>query len=71
MLKKKKIERWLLLTQKIDEYRNKLQNRIGKEFESLIKFVKGETEEIETDKEQTLKNFIKIIRPILKEALKI
>lgn len=59
-----------LLKQKIDEYRDKLRGDIGEGFESLLSFLKGKTENIKVDK-QTLKNFIKTVRPILKEALKI
>jgi len=61
---------YLLLKRKIDEYRDKLRGDIGEGFESLLSFLKGKTENIKVD-EQTLKNFIKAVRPILKEALKI
>ena len=69
-IEEEQIDRYPLLKQKIDEYKNELQNRIGEGFESLIKFLRGETEDIEVD-EETLKNFIKTVKPFLKEALKI
>jgi hypothetical protein len=64
------IDAYPLLRQKIDECKDKLQRMIGVGFESLIRFLKGEMEDIEAD-DQTLRNFIKTVRPILKETLKI
>ena len=64
------IDKYPLLTQKIYEYRNELQNKIGERFESIIAFLREEKETLETD-EETLRNFIKVIKPLLKEVLKI
>ncbi|OYT28495.1 MAG: hypothetical protein B6U95_04010 [Thermofilum sp. ex4484_82] len=69
-IEEEQIDEYPLLKQKIDEYRNELRSSIGEGFESLIKFLKEEIEDIEVD-EQTLKNFIKTVKPILKEALRI
>lgn len=64
------IDKYHLLKQKVDEYKKKLQNDIGEGFDSLIRFLKGETEDIEAD-EETLRNFIKVVKPFLKEMFKI
>jgi len=47
-----------------------LQKRIGIGFESLIRFLKGETEDIDANAE-TLINFIKTVKPLLKEVLRV
>lgn len=67
-VEEEQIDTYPLLVQKISEYRDELQKKIGKGFESLVEFLKGNIEDIEVD-EQTLKNFIKTVRPILKGAL--
>ena len=58
------------LKQKVEEYKTDLQRRIGIGFESLIRFLKGETEDIDADTE-TLINFIKTVKPLLKEVLRV
>ena len=58
------------LKQKVEEYKTDLQKRIGIGFESLIKFLKGETEDIDANAE-TLRNFIKTVKPLLKEVLRV
>jgi hypothetical protein len=67
-VQEEQIDKYPLLKQKIEKYRYELQNKIGEGFESLIRFLKEETENIEVD-EETLKNFIKTVKPFLKEAL--
>lgn len=69
-IKEEQIDNYLSLKQKIDEYKKDLQNKIGRGFESLIAFLKEEKEDIEIDIE-TLRNFIKTIKPLLKEVLKL
>lgn len=69
-IREEQIDKYILLKQKIREYREDLKKRIGRGFESLIRYLKGETEDIEAD-EETLKNFIKTIKPLLKEVLSI
>lgn len=58
------------LKQKVEEYKTDLQKRIGIGFESLIRFLKGETEDIDANAE-TLRNFIKTVKPLLKEVLRV
>jgi len=58
------------LKQKVDEYKTDLQKKIGIGFESLIRFLKGETEDIDANAE-TLINFIKTVKPLLKEVLRV
>lgn len=58
------------LKQKVEEYKTDLQKRIGIGFESLIRFLKGETEDIDANAE-TLINFIKTVKPLLKEVLRV
>jgi len=67
-VKEERIDEYPLLKRKIDEYRDELQNKVGKGFESLIRFLKGEAENLEAD-EETLRNFIKTVKPFLKEVL--
>lgn len=69
-VEEEQIDVYPLLRQKINECRDKLQHMVGEGFESLVGFLKGNIEDIEVD-EQTLKNFIKTVRPILREALRI
>ncbi len=69
-VKKEQIDAYPLLRQGIDEYRNDLQKKIGAESDSIIRFLRGETENIEAD-EQTLKSFIEVAKPFLKEVLEI
>ena len=69
-IEEEQIDKYPLLKQKVDECKKELGNKIGKGFESLMGFLKEETENIEAD-EETLKNFIKAVKPFLKEALEI
>ena len=69
-IEEEQIDKYPSLKQKIGEYKRDLQNEIGKGFESLLGFLKEETEDIETD-EETLRNFIKAVKPLLKEVLEI
>lgn len=69
-IKEEQIDKYPSLKQKTDEYKKDLQNKIGRGFESLIAFLEGETENIEAD-EETLRNFVKTIKPLLKEALEL
>ncbi len=64
------IDSFSLLKQKVNRYKTDLQEKIGSGFEALIKFLKGETENIDVDVE-TLKSFIKTIKPLLREVLRI
>lgn len=69
-IREEQIDKYPSLKQKIDEYKRELQNKIGEGFESLIGFLKEEKEDIEAD-EETLRNFIKVVKPFLKEALEL
>lgn len=68
--KEEQINDFPSLKQKVEEYKTDLQKRIGIGFESLIRFLKGETEDIDADTE-TLINFIKTVKPLFKEVLRV
>lgn len=69
-VREEQIDNYPSLKQKIDEYKKELQNEIGEGFEPLIGFLKGDKEDVEAD-EETLRNFIRVIKPILSEVLKL
>jgi len=69
-VREEQIDKYPSLKQKIDEYKKELQNKIGGGFEPLIGFLKGDKEDVEAD-EETLRNFIRTIKPILREVLKL
>jgi len=56
------------LKQKLESYKKELQEKMGNDFEEIIKFLKGNTNDFEANKE-TLKNFIIYIKPHIKEVL--
>lgn len=58
------------LKSRIEKYKSKSISRLGKDFESLIRFLRDETPELNVDK-QTLENFIKHIKPLIKEVLRL
>lgn len=55
---------------KVEKYKEELITRIGKDFETLIKFLRDETSVLNVDK-RTLENFIKQSKPFIREGLKL
>ncbi|EHP89534.1 hypothetical protein [Methanotorris formicicus] len=61
-------ENYYELKQKLENYKKELQTKIGNDFEVIIKFLKGELDDFDANKE-TLKNFIIYLKPLVKEVL--
>lgn len=61
---------YLELKIKVEKYKGESIARIGKDFETLIKFLRDETSVLNVDK-QTLENFIKQSKPFIREGLKL
>lgn len=61
---------YLQLKDKADNLKSELINDIGKDFEVLIEFLKSDAEDVNIDK-KTLENFIKRMRPLIREAIRL
>jgi hypothetical protein len=54
----------------VEKYKNEAIISLGKDFENIVRFLRDETLELNVDK-LTLENFIKCIKPQIKEVLKL
>ncbi|AEF95707.1 hypothetical protein Metig_0147 [Methanotorris igneus Kol 5] len=56
------------IEEKLKTYKKELQEKIGTDFEEIIKFLKGELNDFNVN-EKTLKNFVIYLKPLIKEVL--